>query len=219
MTDSEYWAARRTSFGSGAASYAVGRPRYPTELLRWTLPDNATRAVDLGAGTGLLTVGLLELGLEVTAVEPLDEMRGLIPAPATAVAGSAEAIPVADGSVDAVLAGQAWHWFDPATAIVEAHRVLRPGGTIGLAWNLLDIDDERSRIVADIIEAEERSDMLLDEPYTTDRVIAFAASRSQSILLADDARNSMFDRLRAALPDGEFPLWWQCEAWRAERAE
>lgn len=241
MTDPEYWAARRTSFGGGAASYAVGRPRYPAEVLQWALPEHATRTVDLGAGTGLLTVGLLELNLEVTAVEPLEEMRVLIPAPANAVAGSAEAIPVPDGSVDAVFAGQAWHWFDAAKAIVEVHRVLRTGGTIGLMWNLLDVDDDLSRTVADIIEAEERSDMLLDEPtppfeptplfpapeqrllrhaetYNADRVIAFAASRSQSILLEPAARDAMFGRLRDALPAGDFQLWWQCEAWRAVRA-
>jgi SAM-dependent methyltransferase len=241
MTYPENWAARRTSFGSGAASYAVGRPRYPQEIVRWALPENAARALDLGAGTGLLTVGLLELGLEVTAVEPLDEMRTLIPAPAKTLAGSAEAIPVEDSSIDAVLAGQAWHWFDAAKAIVEAHRVLRPGGTIALMWNLLDVDDNLSRGVAEIIEAEERSDMLLDDPtppfaptplfpeparrvvshfetYTTDRVLAFAASRSQSILLEPTERDAMFARLRAALPDGEFPLRWQCEVWRAERA-
>jgi SAM-dependent methyltransferase len=241
MSYPEDWAARRTSFGSGAASYAIGRPRYPEAIIRWGLPANATSAVDLGAGTGLLTIGLLELGLDVTAVEPLDEMRALIPPPAHPVAGSAEAIPVANESVDAVFAGQAWHWFDSAKAIIEAHRVLRPGGTIALMWNLLDVDDKRSRRVAEIIEAEERSDMLLDDPtppfaptalfpaperrvvrhaetYTTDRVVAFAASRSQSILLDATAREEMFARLRAALPSGEFSLWWQCEAWRAERS-
>jgi SAM-dependent methyltransferase len=219
----------------------VGRPGYPEEILRWALPAQASQVVDLGAGTGLLTAGLLDLGLHVTAVEPLAKMRERIPAPAKAVDGSAEAIPVADGAADAVFAGQAWHWFDAERAIAEAARVLRPGGTLALMWNLLDDDDPLSRTVADILDAEERGNLLVDEPappfeetawfphpqrrlvrhaerYDVDRVIAFAASRSQTILLAPDDREALFSQLREQLPPGEFEVRWWCEAWRAERA-
>jgi SAM-dependent methyltransferase len=86
--------------------------------------------LDLGAGTGILTRGLLAAGHDVVAVEPDDEMRaefaagtpGVIP-----LAGSAEAIPLVDASVDGVVAGQAYHWFDPALTHLEIARVLRPG--------------------------------------------------------------------------------------------
>jgi SAM-dependent methyltransferase len=235
----EFWSRRRTAFGSAAQDYANGRPYYPREALEWCAPAGATSALDLGAGTGILTAGLLDLGLDVTSVEPLGAMRALIPSGARALDGNAEAIPLADASVDAVFVGQAWHWFDPALALVETRRVLRPGGTMALMWNLLDTDYDLSRQVADIIEADERSDMMLDgevappyqddghfapaerrlvrhsQDYDADRVVAFAVSRSQSILRDETGRQAMVDALRAASPDGPFSLHWICEAWRA----
>jgi SAM-dependent methyltransferase len=135
---------RAQSFGARAAAYAEHRPDYPADGIRWAL-GGATREVrqvlDLAAGTGKLTEGLLPLGLEVTAVEPDDEMRTELarrfPA-ARALAGSAEEIPLPDASMDAVLVGQAFHWFDPETAPVEIARVLRPGGVVGALWNVED---------------------------------------------------------------------------------
>jgi SAM-dependent methyltransferase len=99
------------------------------------------RVLDLGAGTGKLTQLLTARGLEVTAVEPLAEMREQLAAAvpgAKVLDGSAEKIPLADGSVDAVVVAQAWHWFEPSLAIAEVARVLTPGGTLGLVWNIRD---------------------------------------------------------------------------------
>lgn len=101
--------------------------------------------LDLGAGTGKLTRTLVELGHDVVAVEPstemLDELRRLLPRVESLV-GSAEEIPLHDESVDAVVCGQAFHWFDPATALPELVRVLRPDGRLGLAWNRFDDEHE-----------------------------------------------------------------------------
>ncbi|EUA44075.1 ubiE/COQ5 methyltransferase family protein [Mycobacterium xenopi 3993] len=97
--------------------------------------------LDLGAGTGKLTTRLVERGLDVVAVDPIPEMLDVLrkSLPDTpALLGTAEEIPLPDNSVDAVLVAQAWHWFDPARAIPEVIRVLRPGGRLGLVWNTRD---------------------------------------------------------------------------------
>lgn len=132
---------RARSFGTRAFDYAEHRPNYPADGVRWAL-GAATRPVravlDLAAGTGKLTEGLLPLGPAVTAVEPDDEMRAELSRrfpQVTALSGTAEEIPLPDGSVDAVLVGQAFHWFDLVPALTEIGRVLRPGGALGALWN------------------------------------------------------------------------------------
>lgn len=139
--DPRDWDARRTSFGSVAADYAALRPGYPADAVAFLLGDRPLRVLDLGAGTGLLTDQLLAAGHEVVAVEPsaemLDQLTARLPR-VTAHVGGAEAVPVPDASVDAVVAGQAAHWFDPARAAPELRRVLRPGGVVGLVWNTRD---------------------------------------------------------------------------------
>jgi ubiquinone/menaquinone biosynthesis C-methylase UbiE len=93
------------------------------------------RVLDLAAGTGKLTRLLVATGADVVAVEPDPAMRVALP---EALAGSAEAIPLPDGSVDAVTVGQAFHWFDAPAALAEIARVLRPGGGLALLWNERD---------------------------------------------------------------------------------
>ena len=100
--------------------------------------------VDLGAGTGKLTRALADAGARVVAVEPLEEMRAMlerIVPEAQALAGTAEEIPLAEGSADGVTVAQAFHWFDHDRALAEIHRVLRPGGALALIWNTRDLDD------------------------------------------------------------------------------
>ncbi|WP_030272244.1 class I SAM-dependent methyltransferase [Streptomyces sp. NRRL B-24484] len=131
-----------SSFGAAATAYAEHRPDYAQAAVRWTLdPVPGPRVLDLGAGTGKLTAGLLALGAEVVAVEPdpamLAELRRSLP-DVRALQGNAEAIPLPDASVDAVLAGNAMHWFDMAVAGPEIARVLAPGGVLAGLWNLLD---------------------------------------------------------------------------------
>lgn len=132
---------RSLSFGAAAAAYERGRPSYPPEAIDWLLPSKARDVLDLGAGTGKLTTRLVERGLSVVAVDPIPEMLEVLTQslPDTpALMGTAEEIPLPDSSVDAVLVAQAWHWFDPARAIPEVARVLRPGGRLALVWNTRD---------------------------------------------------------------------------------
>lgn len=137
-------AQRASSFGSRAAAYAEHRPDYPRQAIEWGLSGASgtpRRVLDLGAGTGKLTLGLAELGLDVTAVEPdaemLAELTRVVPS-ATALPGQAERIPLPDAEVDAVFVGQAFHWFDVPAAMAEIGRVLRPGGVLVPMWNYDD---------------------------------------------------------------------------------
>lgn len=135
------WSGRlqARSFGLAVASYQHGRPGYPQALIGSAVPREARRVLDLGAGK--LTALLVDAGLDVVAVEPDGGMRDRLAAavPKAAVrAGSAERIPLPDASVDAVVVAQAWHWFDRTTAVPEIARVLAPGGTLSLVWNVRD---------------------------------------------------------------------------------
>ncbi len=131
-----------SSFGAAATAYAEHRPDYAQAAVSWALEHApGPRVLDLGAGTGKLTAALLALGADVVAAEPdpamLAELRRALPA-VRALPGSAEGIPLPDASVDAVVAGNAMHWFDMAVAGPEIARVLTPGGVLAGLWNVLD---------------------------------------------------------------------------------
>jgi SAM-dependent methyltransferase len=131
-----------SSFGAAATAYAEHRPDYSQAAVRWALERApGPRVLDLGAGTGKLTATLVTLGVEVIAAEPdpamLSELCRALPG-VQALLGRAEAIPLPDASVDAVLAGHALHWFDMDVAGPEIARVLAPGGILAGLWNVLD---------------------------------------------------------------------------------
>jgi SAM-dependent methyltransferase len=130
--------AAAEGFARSAEAYQQGRPGYPPAALAALLSHLPAGAavLDLAAGTGALTRPLLEAGLEVIAVEPVAEMRAALPDSVRALGGTAESIPLGAEDVDAVVVGQAFHWFDGDAALAEIHRVLRPAGLLALFWNV-----------------------------------------------------------------------------------
>jgi SAM-dependent methyltransferase len=157
LTDIHPTAAR--GFGAAAEAYERGRPGYPEAAVAWLAErlrlGPGRTALDLAAGTGKLTRQLVPTGARVIAVEPTEGMRRqlerVLPG-IEALPGTAEEIPLPDGSVDAVTVAQAFHWFRYEEALPEIHRVLRPGGGLALIWNSRDLDDplqaELERILA-----------------------------------------------------------------------
>ena len=145
--------ASSRSFGAAASVYHQSRPGYPVAAIEWLVGD-AVRVLDLGAGTGKLTAALVALDREVIAVDPVEEMLEELEVAVPGVPrilGTAEDIPIEDAAVDAVVAGQAWHWFQPDKAIPEIARVLRPGGVLGLVWNSRDTRAEWLRDAGEIM--------------------------------------------------------------------
>ncbi len=139
---------RRNSFGEWAKEYDRHRPGYPAELYEYLLDlaprrggRRPQRVIDIGAGTGQLSVGFIANGAAVTAVEPDDRMREVLaakPGLGAALAGTAEQLPLPDASADLIVGAQMWHWVDQQKAAAEAARVLRPGGVLAIIWNLRD---------------------------------------------------------------------------------
>jgi SAM-dependent methyltransferase len=131
-------------FADVAAVYDRGRPGYPPPVVERLVAERGVttshppaRVLDLGAGTGKLTRPLLAAGLDVVGLEPLAGMRAALSAAVgteRALDGRAEAIPLADGSLDGAVSADAFHWFDGERAAAELHRVLRPGAGLVLMW-------------------------------------------------------------------------------------
>ena len=129
------------SFGAIADDYDRVRPVAPPDAVDWLLPDDCQTAVDLGAGTGLLSRALASRVPQVIAVEPDPRMRAVLQARSPGVrvmAGTGEAIPLPDASADGVFVSSAWHWMDPDRAVPEIARVLRDGGRFGVIWTSRD---------------------------------------------------------------------------------
>jgi SAM-dependent methyltransferase len=226
---------RGSSFGAVAQAYAEYRPDYPEAAVRWALAPAGTevsglRVLDLGAGTGKLTAVLAELGAAVTAVEPdeamLAELRRRHPG-LPALHGSAEAIPLPDASVDAVLCGQSMHWFNMDRAVPEIARVLVPGGSLTGMWNA---DDDRvewvdgmqsvaggaaspslARHRAEAVHfgvhqfgttffgPVERGEFIHGQVYTAESLVALIATHSQVVIMPDEERSARLTGIRSYL--------------------
>jgi SAM-dependent methyltransferase len=218
------------SFGSAAQRYDAYRPTYATDALVWALGEWPLRVADLGAGTGILSRQLRGLRHDVVAVEPDDLMRARLVAASpgvTALAGAAEDIPLPDSSVDAVVAGQAYHWFDPARAHEEVARVLRPGGTFAVLWNDPDPATPWTVRFAEIIDGpgdDDRSVTDFGDRFgpaataafrheiwrTPDELVAMATTRSPYLVGDPARRRELLDAVRALIAEaglGErFPM-------------
>lgn len=222
---------RRRSFGSAAREYDAHRPSYPDAAIDWALAplrSPAGRLLDLAAGTGKLTASLVRRpGAEVVAVEPDEHMlavlRERLPG-VRALAGSAESIPLPDASVDAVLVGQAFHWFDPARAGDELARVLRPGGVLAGLWNYEDDSEAwvaglvqvtsldrrvpgvsqggrrpRAMLEHESFDEGERREFTHSRRLTADSLIATLGTHSWALISSLEEREEVFARVRGYL--------------------
>jgi SAM-dependent methyltransferase len=217
--------ARRTSWSAAedALAYDRGRPAYAGPAVDFALEPvrdrPGLRALDLGAGTGKLTRQLLDRGVDTVAVEPSDAMRRVLAyrcRTATVLAGAAEAIPLPDASVDLVVAGQAFHWFDRERALPEIARVLRPGGLLALFYNarddavrwvaaLSEIISETADHVSEtrelrppelpLFEPDGRTRAPHEQELDAGGLVDLVASRSYAILLPADERAAMLRRV------------------------
>lgn len=234
-------------FDTSAAAYEQARPSYPDEAVaavvaRLGIGPGRT-VVDLAAGTGKLTRLLVPTGARLVAVEPSVPMRTELARVLPDVAvldGTAEALPVADASVDAVVAGQAFHWFDGDRALPEIHRVLRPGGALGMAWNVRDRDVEWLERLSQLTEpyakdvpryrtsrwreAFDRSALfspleLARFPYQhevdADTMVGRMSSISWIAILPDAERADLLARIRALLDElpPRFPVPYHTDVW------
>jgi SAM-dependent methyltransferase len=138
----------RRGFESGSETYERARPEYPAAAVECIVATagiaRGTRVLDLAAGTGKLTRPLRASGANCVALEPSAAMRKVfkqVLPTVPLIAGTAESIPAATGSMDAVVVGQAFHWFDPRRSLAEIARVLHPAGWLTLIWNERDESD------------------------------------------------------------------------------
>jgi len=233
------------SFGPAADLYDQIRPTYPRAALEWALGPGPCRVVDLGAGTGILTRVVQQLGHDVLPVEPDDAMRARLAQSTpgvTPLAGSAEEIPLSDGSVDAVVAGQAYHWFDPEPAHREIARVLKPGGVFAPVWNIRDEKEPWVAALSRIANGAEgagsgvhggelehdfgpefgpleRAHFAHEVPMTADGLVALIASRSYYLTAPPEQRARIeadVRKLAANLPK-DFPLPYVTIVYRSRR--
>jgi SAM-dependent methyltransferase len=141
-----------------AANYEASRPRYDERVVA-ALEEHlglspGVPVLELGAGTGQLSRALVTAGLDLTAVEPLEQTRSLLAEAIGAervLDGRAEAIPLEDGTVQAVLAADSFHWFDETRAMPEIKRVLRPGGGVAILRAIPTLEDPWRREIGEII--------------------------------------------------------------------
>ncbi|HET7350592.1 MAG TPA: methyltransferase domain-containing protein [Marmoricola sp.] len=228
-------------FGRVADAYDRARPSYPTEAVSWLAGRSPVRVLELGAGTGKLTSVLHAEGHQVLATDPLPEMlsrlREHVAVPH--VVAGAEHIPLRSRSVDVVVCGQSFHWFDHDVAMAEIARVLRPGGILAVVWNTYDVGIPWVKRLRKMIGPERTTEEavmpLMESPYfgfveheryrfwqphTADTLLDLARSVSRVAALDEHARSRVLhdvEKLYADYgrgPDG-MQVPWLTECYRA----
>ncbi len=219
--DAEEIGRRAASFGSVAQAYALNRPDYPAEAVRWLAGEKPANVLELGSGTGKLTRSLLALGHRVVATDSLTpmltELARVAPG-ARRIAARAEGIPVAPAVVDVVVSAQAFHWFDGSRALPEIARVLRPAGVLALVWNTGDFqvpwvrkvlgligmtDDAITDPVAEseLFDHGERQVFRHWQKFDRESLVGFIASSSYAAVMTPDDRAALLAEV-AAIYDG-----------------
>ncbi len=214
---------RARSFGAVAEAYDRGRPSYPAEAAAWLVGGEAKVVLELAAGTGKLTRGLVDQGHAVFATEPDEDMlavlRERVPE-VSAKAASAEEIPANDRSVDVVVVAQAFHWFDPERALPEIARVLKPGGHLALVWNSrderipwvrrmggllgrqdLDTSSAEHLVHSDLFGFVEEASFKHWQEIDRESIIDMARSRSSFAVMDDAAREDHLAQVLAFYDD------------------
>ena len=205
------------SFDRAADVYERARPEYPSEAIDWLIPAGAKTVLDIGAGTGKLTRALAARGLEVIAVDPspkmLEQLRANLPG-AVVHPGTAEDIPLADASIDVAVAAQVWHWVDQELALPSVARVLRPGGTLALVWNMRDesvpwikrltgvMHGSQAEVFVEIGQIErgpfgeiETAEFGWEREITRDELLDLVRSRSYFITASPDRQAEVIERV------------------------
>jgi SAM-dependent methyltransferase len=150
--------AASRGFGAAVDAYERGRPGYPDASIAFVTERLGLRpgrsVLELGAGTGRFTTLLVRSGVELIATEPVAAMRERLAelAGVSVLGAVAESLPIRGASIDAMVAAQAFHWFEPARAFGEVARVLRSGGVVALVWNVRDERVDWVRALTDVIE-------------------------------------------------------------------
>jgi SAM-dependent methyltransferase len=225
-------------FASVADVYDRGRPDYPPAAVGALAAElklsPGAPVLDLGAGTGKLSRALLAYGLDVVAVEPLPELRGLLAGQLGADRvheGTAEAIPLPDASLDAVTVADAFHWFDRERALTEIRRVLRPGGGLAVVsvvpdWSGASWADELGTLVAGSRPEHPHFDgppwqdsvrlvggwlepreirVTASQRAEPERIVDHLSSISWIAALPHEEQEASIGRIRALVTDGETP--------------
>lgn len=238
-----------SGYRRNAGTYAGIRPSYHPALLQRfesVCPDRRATLVELGAGTGIFTRQLLDAGYLPIAVEPVAEMRAQLQQRMSGVdvrAGTAESTGLEKDSVDAVVAAQAFHWFDHARALAEIRRILRDDGLLACFWNVRDESVDWVRQYEALVNRHEKGTprhrnqhwrraieadshfSLIEEwhvpnpqPASAEKVLTRALSTSFVAALEPEVQQGLLDELRALVaPLGstfEFPYRSEIQVWR-----
>ena len=209
-----------TRFSGRVENYLRYRPRYPREIIpclqREIGLDSSWRVADIGSGTGFLAERFMELGCEVTGVEPNGAMReagdrylcdrGNF----RSIDGTAERTGLPGASFDLVSAGQAFHWFEPASTRAEFNRILRTPGWIVRVWNsrpaaLSPVTREYELILGDLGQDYERVAEKNTRPETMNGFLGNGASLAHAVF--PNLQSYTWDQLRGrALSSSYSPL-------------